>query len=61
MSQQRPDIRPIVVGVDGSVLSVTTLRWAVEHARRTGADVHAVTGWEVPATIMIVPTYTEAD
>ena len=61
MSEQRQDVAPIVVGVDGPVLSLTALRWAVEHARRTGADIHAVTGWEVPFTIMIVPTYTEAD
>ena len=66
MSQQRqqPPLgrqRPIVVGIDGSILSVAALRWAVGQARLTGADVHAVTGWEVPITIMIVPTYTEAD
>ena len=61
MSEQRQDVAPIVVGVDGPILSLTALRWAVEHARRTGADIHAVTGWEVPFTIMIVPTYTEAD
>ncbi len=61
MSQQRQEVRPIVVGVDGSILSIAALRWAVEQARRTGADIHAVTGWEVPATIFIVPTYTEGD
>jgi nucleotide-binding universal stress UspA family protein len=52
---------PIVVGVDGSLLSIAALRWAVDQARLTGADVHAVTGWEVPITIMMVPRYTEAD
>jgi nucleotide-binding universal stress UspA family protein len=60
MSGQRQGA-PIVVGVDGSGLSIDALRWAVVQARLTGADVHAVTGWEVPFTIMIVPTYTEAD
>ena len=48
MSEQR-QVLPNVVGVDGSVLSVTTLRWAVEHTRLTGAEIHAVTGWEVPS------------
>ncbi|MFR9807263.1 universal stress protein [Pseudonocardia sp. RS010] len=57
--QQAPP--PIVVGVDGSVRSVAALRWAAQQARLTGAEVHAVTGWEVPVTIMMVPTYTEAD
>ncbi len=62
--QQRPPLgqqRPIVVGIDGSLLSVAALRWAIGQARLTGADVHAVTGWEVPITIMVVPTYVEAD
>lgn len=57
--QQQAD--PIVVGVDGSPLSIAALRWAVTQARLTGSDIHAVTGWEVPYTIMIVPTYTEGD
>lgn len=56
--QERPRI---VVGIDGSLLSLAALRWAIGQARRTGAEVHAVTGWEIPITIMVVPTYTEAD
>jgi nucleotide-binding universal stress UspA family protein len=60
MTEQGPTGR-IVVGIDGSVRSVVALRWAVSQARLTGAEVHAVTGWEVPVTIMLVPTYTEAD
>ncbi|PVZ06306.1 universal stress protein [Actinomycetospora cinnamomea] len=52
---------PIVVGIDGSVRSVEALRWAADMARLTGAEVHAVTAWEVPVTIMLVPSYTEAD
>jgi nucleotide-binding universal stress UspA family protein len=51
----------IVVGVDGSVSAMAALRWAVQQARLINADIHAVTRWEIPITIMIVPTYTEAD
>jgi nucleotide-binding universal stress UspA family protein len=51
----------IVVGIDGSELSAPALRWAVQQARLTHAEVHAVIGWDVPATIYLTPTYTEAD
>lgn len=57
-----PHERPrIVVGIDGSLPSIAALRWAIGQARLTGGEVHAVTGWEIPVTIMIVPRYTEAD
>jgi nucleotide-binding universal stress UspA family protein len=55
------EARRIVVGVDGSSASADALRWAVGHARSLGAEVHAVLGWEVPWTIYLVPTWTEAD
>jgi nucleotide-binding universal stress UspA family protein len=51
----------IVVGVDGSARSIEALEWAIRHARLLGAEVHAVGAWEVPMTIYVVPTYTEAD
>jgi nucleotide-binding universal stress UspA family protein len=51
----------IVVGADGSPLSAAALRWAVAHARRTDARIEVVTGWEVPMTIFVTPTYTEDD
>ncbi|MGJ7440346.1 universal stress protein [Aquipuribacter sp. MA13-6] len=51
----------IVVGVDGSPLSVRALRWAVDQARLTDATVDVVTGYDIPLSIMVVPTYTEAD
>jgi nucleotide-binding universal stress UspA family protein len=35
----------VVVGVDGSPASYTALRWALAHAARIGAQVHAVRGW----------------
>ncbi len=40
----------IVVGVDGSPSSRDALRWAVRQAHVTGAEVYAVTAWEVPTT-----------
>jgi nucleotide-binding universal stress UspA family protein len=38
----------IVVGVDGSEHAATALRWAVAHARKTGATVRAVQVWQYP-------------
>lgn len=38
----------IVVGVDGSPSSKAALRWAVRHARLTGARVEAVAAWQFP-------------
>jgi nucleotide-binding universal stress UspA family protein len=51
----------IVVGIDGSPDSKQALTWAVAQARRTGAEVEAVTAWEVPVTILLLPTATEQD
>ncbi|GIF01752.1 universal stress protein [Paractinoplanes rishiriensis] len=39
----------VVVGVDGSPAARAALRWAVAQARLTGARVHAVTAWDIPA------------
>ncbi len=56
------DGRPaIVVGADGTELSIKAVRWAAQQAGLTGADLVAVTAFEIPATILVVPTYTEAD
>jgi nucleotide-binding universal stress UspA family protein len=41
----------IVVGVDGSPSSVQALRWADRQAGLTGAEVHAVVTWHVPAVV----------
>jgi nucleotide-binding universal stress UspA family protein len=35
----------IVVGVDGSESSLDAVRWALEEARKRGAEVHVVTAW----------------
>ncbi|HUZ23228.1 MAG TPA: universal stress protein [Streptosporangiaceae bacterium] len=54
--------RPVIVaGVDGSDDSKEALRWAARQARLIGGEVHAVSAWQVPATIFIVPSYTETD
>jgi nucleotide-binding universal stress UspA family protein len=51
----------VVVGVDGSDLSIAALRWAVDYARGIRGRILAVTGYDVPWTIVFSPTYTEAD
>ncbi len=51
----------IVVGVDGSELSIEALRWAIRQARFIGAAVEVVTAWEVSPLILFAPTATEAD
>ncbi|MFD8013944.1 universal stress protein [Streptomyces sp. NPDC058955] len=40
----------IVVGVDGSEPSLKALKWAAAQAALTGDTLHAVTGWEYPAS-----------
>ncbi len=44
----------IVVGIDGSEGSKAALRWAVDHARRIGDEVDAVSAWEYPV-LMTLP------
>lgn len=51
----------IVVGVDGSDLSVGALRWAADHARHIEGHLLAVTGYDVPWTVFVAPTATEED
>ena len=41
-------MRHIVVGVDGSSASREAARWAVDHARQTGAELEAVHAWSAP-------------
>jgi nucleotide-binding universal stress UspA family protein len=41
-------LRPIVVGVDGSPVSVAALRWATRQAELTGCPLVALTSWHVP-------------
>ena len=51
----------IVVGADGSPLSIGALRWAARQARFTDSELRVVTGFHVPMTIFIVPTFTGTD
>ncbi len=53
--------RLIIVGADGSDLSAGALSWAVQHARDTDAEVLVLTGFDIPMTILLVPTYTDED
>ncbi|ROP35081.1 universal stress protein [Saccharothrix texasensis] len=45
----------IVVGVDGSPVSRTALRWAVEEAKLRGCAVEAVLAWHVDYGMVIGP------
>ncbi len=45
-----PEVRRIVVGVDGSESSAAALRWAVRQAELTGDAVDAVIAWHIPAS-----------
>ncbi|WP_046568253.1 universal stress protein [Micromonospora sp. HK10] len=54
--------RTIVVGVDGSSGSKTALRWALEQAERTAADVEAVNVWTPePAHYAYLPVALAVD
>ncbi|MEM7141145.1 MAG: universal stress protein [Actinomycetota bacterium] len=50
----------IVVGVDGSDLSVKALRWALSHASED-AEVSAVTAWQTPVDGPLMLGYTRFD
>ncbi|MFK5689374.1 universal stress protein [Ornithinimicrobium sp. LYQ92] len=51
----------MVVGVDGSEVSMGALRWALGFAWAHGSSVTVLMTWQVPPTIMISPTKTEVD
>lgn len=51
----------VVVGVDGSPESERALIWALRHAKERASPVIAVTGFVVPWTIFLAPTYQESD
>lgn len=41
------DVKPVIVGVDGSKDSGRALKWAADYAEKMGAPVSAVITWEV--------------
>lgn len=45
----------IVVGVDGSDLSIRALRWALQYAEKFGGQVKAVIAWHFPAAYGATP------
>jgi nucleotide-binding universal stress UspA family protein len=51
----------VVVGVDGSSASIEALVWGMRFAQSAGYSVVAVTGYDVPWTIFLAPTYEEDD
>lgn len=42
--------KPIIVGVDGSAVSIAALRWAIDEAARRGTTVSAVNAWHSDPT-----------
>lgn len=66
MSDRSDSIRPIVVGVDGSVPARRALDWAMAYAELKGAPVLAVRAWQVPfssgvdSTVMTTTEYVAA-
>jgi nucleotide-binding universal stress UspA family protein len=53
--------RRIVVGVDGSALSLRALDWAAGEAQRTGARLHLVSAWVFPMALGYAFTTTVHD
>ena len=51
----------IVVGVDGSEMSSRALMWGMRFARAVDYRVIAVTGFAIPWTIFLAPTYQPED
>jgi len=51
----------VVVGVDGSDVSETVLRWARNQAKATGGRLRVVFGWHVTDQSRDVPMRIEAD
>lgn len=51
----------VVVGVDGSAMSTRALEWGIDYATARDLSIVAVTGYDIPWTIFITPTYQEAD
>jgi nucleotide-binding universal stress UspA family protein len=61
MTDAMTDQKRIVVGVDGSDSARAALRWAMNHARVSGARVEAVIAWRHPTTYDWQPTGVPGD
>lgn len=55
MQHTHVDTRPVVVGIDGSPQSAEALRFAIDYARRVGAELQAVIAWENTLGFGFVP------
>ncbi|RDI34316.1 universal stress protein [Lentzea flaviverrucosa] len=53
------EVRPVVVGVDGSAAGQAALKWAVEDARRRGCRVDVISAWHPNYGILIGPVPAE--
>ncbi len=51
----------VVVGVDGSEYSAQALAWAMRYSQAMHHEVVAITGFSIPWTIFLAPTYQEED
>jgi nucleotide-binding universal stress UspA family protein len=51
----------VVVGVDGSQMSTRALVWAMRYAKASDHRVVAITGFVIPWTIFLAPTYQPED
>lgn len=49
------ELRPIVVGVDGSAAGAAALRWAVQEARQHDCPIDAISVWHMDYGVMMAP------
>jgi nucleotide-binding universal stress UspA family protein len=52
------ELRPIVVGVDGSAAGAAAFRWAVEEARQHDCPIDAISVWHMDYGVMMAPEAT---
>lgn len=53
------DLRPVVVGIDGSERSKSALRWAAQYARVAGMPLHVLVAWHMPPSYGWAPAVPE--
>ncbi len=52
------ELRPIVVGVDGSAAGAAAFRWADEEARQHDCPIDAISVWHMDYGVMMAPEAT---